>query len=161
MMKDTLVGGAVAPSSGKRGHGSGIDSNRNKDGSKRYRSIAKSIIGEISSKSENGLKRNSVSRTLEVQRQRWWPRGQKQSAYNKTPRKMMLKSWESLREVVHLNSFIPPCRQGPLRELCQNPLQEGTGIPKWTIEIRRMKTSNFSPHPCLTKMTSILVMLKL
>ena len=60
-------GGAVAPSSGKRGRVRGSGSDSNKVGSKRYREIAKSRRGESSRNRKNGSRRNSGGRTLQVQ----------------------------------------------------------------------------------------------
>ena len=65
-----IVGGeedSVAPSSGKRGRGIGSSSDSDKVGSMRSWAISKSRRGEISSDSENGSKRNSGGRTLQVQ----------------------------------------------------------------------------------------------
>ena len=73
----------------------------------------------------------------------------------------MLKYWEALREAVHPEFCSPPRHQGPLRDLHQNPLQEGTVITRGMIAMQRMVTGTLSPLPRLTTMTRILVMSKL
>ena len=74
---------------------------------------------------------------------------------------MMLKYWEALREAVRPEFFIPPRRQGLLRELWKHTLQECKGITTGTIDMQRMVGGNFLPLPWLTTMTKILVMSKL
>ena len=70
----------------------------------------------------------------------------------------MLKYWEALREAVRPEFFSPPRRQGPLRELRQHPLREGTGKPIGKIVMQRVATRTLLPILRLTMMTRILVM---
>ena len=152
---------AVAPSSVKRGCGIGSGGNSNNVGSKRSQAIAKSRRGKISSDRKNGSKQNIVSRILQAKGQVGWPRWKKQAAHTETPWTMMLEYWEALMETVRPEFCIPPCCQGPLRELHNHPLQEGTGITTGTISMQRMATRKLLPLPRLTTTTRILVVSKL
>ena len=110
---------------------------------------------------KNGSKRNSGSRTFQVQRRGWRPRNRKQATHTQPHRTMMLKYWEALREAVCLEFCSPPCFKSPLRELRQHPPQEGTGIAKGTIAMQIIVTRKFLPFTWMITMTRILVMSKL
>ena len=152
---------AVSASSGKRGHSSGNGNDSNKVVSKRSRAIAESRRGEISRDIKNRSKQNSGGRALQVQGRGGRPRGRKQAAHTETPRTMMLKYWEALREAVRPEFCSQPRCQGHIRDLRQYPLREGTGITTGMIAIQMMATRNLSPLPRLKMMTRILVMPKL